>query len=121
MVSEPRFCDSVVRMAEGTRLKLVDEKLLRHDEILELVLTSQQEFCDIQTGIQGTLELILDRLTTLERLPNRAQGDNCQGDRLLPLLIQEMRSNINQIVTDPPSIWELPSFEGHEPKVDSKM
>ncbi|XP_075083577.1 uncharacterized protein LOC142167313 [Nicotiana tabacum] len=65
-------------MAKGTRLKLMDDKLVRHDGILEQVLTSQQEFRDTQTGIQGTPVLILDRLTTLERLPNRAQGDNRQ-------------------------------------------
>lgn len=72
-------------MVEGTRLKVMDDKLAKHDKVLNEVLTSQKELCNTQTGIQGTLQLILDTLTTLERVPQRAQGDQPQGDRLLPI------------------------------------
>ncbi|PHT87697.1 hypothetical protein T459_09803 [Capsicum annuum] len=71
-------------MAEGTRFKLVDHRLSRHDKILNELLTNQQEVRNIQIGIQGTLELLLDRLTALERVPNRAQGEHQQGDVILP-------------------------------------
>ncbi|KAF3649019.1 hypothetical protein FXO38_17877 [Capsicum annuum] len=54
-------------MAEDTRWKLNDEKIARHDEMLADLLNLQQEVKNTQVGIQGTLELILDRLGALER------------------------------------------------------
>ncbi|XP_075101843.1 uncharacterized protein LOC142177270 [Nicotiana tabacum] len=39
-------------MVEGTRLKLMDDKLARHDELLADVLNNQEEFQNTQTGIQ---------------------------------------------------------------------
>ncbi|KAG5598710.1 hypothetical protein H5410_030080 [Solanum commersonii] len=57
-------------MAEGTRMKQLDEKRARHDEQLTNLLNNQQDVRNTQTGIQGTLELIFDRLA-LERDPNR--------------------------------------------------
>ncbi|OIS99338.1 putative mitochondrial protein [Nicotiana attenuata] len=103
-------------MVERTRLKVMDDKLVRHDEILNEVLTTQEKLRNTQTGIQGTLELILERLTNLERVPQRAQGDRPQGDRLLPISGQELRKHMPQAVHAPSSKWELPYFEGHEPK-----
>ncbi|XP_060190417.1 uncharacterized protein LOC132619575 [Lycium barbarum] len=97
-------------MAEGTRWKVTDDKLAKHDEVLTELLNSQQEMRATQTGIQGTLELILERLLALERAPAAQNG----GGGLLPLPVQENRQNRNQT---PPPKWELPSFEGHEPKV----
>ncbi|KAG5590594.1 hypothetical protein H5410_041108 [Solanum commersonii] len=59
-------------MAEGTRMKQLDEKLARHDEHLTKLLNNSQDVSNTQTGIQGTLELILNHLTVLERAPNKA-------------------------------------------------
>ncbi|XP_070033018.1 uncharacterized protein [Nicotiana tomentosiformis] len=104
-------------MVDGTRSKVVDDRLNQHDEVLEEMLSNQQAFRTMQTGIQGILELILERLTTLERVPNRDVGDQPQGDGLLPISAQDMRLNKIQLVPIPPPKWELPSFEGYEPKV----
>jgi len=101
-------------MAEGTRMKLLDDKLLRHDEILGDLTTTCRELNETQTGIRGTLELILDRLTALERAPVRApEGAFPVRDGLLPNPIQEARARL----PIPPPKWELPSFDGNEPKV----
>lgn len=80
-------------------------------------MNQQQELRNSQTGIQGTLELILDRLTNLERAPNRRNGDQPLGDGLLPIPWQENRNNRGNMVPIPPPKWELPSFDGQEPKV----
>ncbi|XP_019230960.1 PREDICTED: uncharacterized protein LOC109211833 [Nicotiana attenuata] len=103
-------------MVEGTRLKVMDDKLVRHEEVLNEVVTTQETLRNTQTGIQGTLELILERLTNLERVPQRAQGERPQGDGLLPMPGQEMRQLRPQTVQTPAPKWELPYFEGHEPK-----
>ncbi|PHT61706.1 hypothetical protein T459_34428 [Capsicum annuum] len=99
-------------MAEGTRWKLTDEKLARHDEMLADLLNSQQEVKNIQVGIQGILELILDRLGALERGP---AGQNI-GIGLLSNPAQDVRKRHPPTPILPPK-WELPQFEGHEPKV----
>ncbi|XP_070016017.1 uncharacterized protein [Nicotiana sylvestris] len=91
----------------------MDDKLAKHDELLADVLSSQEEVRNTQTGIQGTLELILERLTALERAP---AGLN-NGGGLLPLPVVDNRQNRPQNTVIPPPKWELPSFEGHEPKV----
>ncbi|KAH0705262.1 hypothetical protein KY290_012090 [Solanum tuberosum] len=105
-------------MADGTRARMVDERLARHDEALTEVLANQQlEIRNTHTGIQETLELILDRLTTLERVPNRAHGEHQQGDGILPNPAQEQRPNRLQMVPIPHPKGELPSFEGYKPKV----
>ncbi|OIT32972.1 hypothetical protein A4A49_14857 [Nicotiana attenuata] len=62
-------------------------------------------------GIQGTLELILDRLTALEKPPA-----NPNGGGLLPLPVQEDRPNRQAVFLVPPPKRELPSFEGQKPK-----
>ncbi|XP_019251395.1 PREDICTED: uncharacterized protein LOC109230342 [Nicotiana attenuata] len=103
-------------MAEGTRLKVMDDKLVRHKEVLNEVMATQEELRNTQNGIQGTLELILERLTNLERVPPRAQGEGPQGDGLLPMPGQEMRHHRPPAVQAPAPKWELPYFEGHEPK-----
>lgn len=56
-------------------------------------------------------------MIALETLPNRAQGENRHGNGQLPLPVQEVRQNRNRVDPIPPPKWELPSFEGHEPKV----
>ncbi|XP_047258999.1 uncharacterized protein LOC124891240 [Capsicum annuum] len=99
-------------MAEGTRWKLTDEKLARHDEMLADLLNSQQEVKNIQVGIQGILELILDRLGALERGP---AGQNI-GIGLLSNPAQDVRKRHPPTPILPPK-WELPQFEGHEPKL----
>jgi len=99
-------------MAEGTRWKVTEDKLTRHEEILTNLLSSQQEARNTQIGIQGTLELILDRLGALERAP---AGQNIGGG-LLPIPAQDNRNRPQQTPILPPR-WELPSFEGQEPKV----
>ncbi|KAH0687145.1 hypothetical protein KY284_017698 [Solanum tuberosum] len=98
-------------MAEGTRWKVTEDKLTRHEEILTDLLSSQQEARNIQVGIQGTLELILDRLGALEKAP---AGPNIGGG-LLPNPAQDNRNRPQQPPILPPK-WELPSFEGEEPK-----
>nr|XP_009760314.1 PREDICTED: uncharacterized protein LOC104212668 [Nicotiana sylvestris] len=94
----------------------MDDKLVRHEEVLNEVMTTQEELCSTQNGIQGTLELILERLTNLERVPQRAHGERTQGDGLLPILGQEIRQHRPPTVQAPAPKWELPYFEGHEPK-----
>lgn len=107
-------------MAEGTRRNVTDDKLDSHDELLADLLNSQQdmrttqeEVHNTQRGIQGTLELILDRLGTLERAP---AGQNI-GAGLLPIPAQDNRNHRAQQVPTLPPKWELPTFEGHESKV----
>ena len=56
-------------MAEGTRWKITEDKIARHDEMLSDLLNSQEEVCNAQAGIQGALDLILERLGVLERAP----------------------------------------------------
>ncbi|PHU04243.1 hypothetical protein BC332_25065 [Capsicum chinense] len=115
---ETRFVRPVVvDMAEGTRSKVVEDQVARHEEIFAELVNQQQELRNSQTGIQGTLELILDRLTNLERAPNRRNGDQPLGDGLLPIPWQENRNNRGNMVPIPPRKWELPSFDGQEPKV----
>ncbi|KAH0729480.1 hypothetical protein KY290_000602 [Solanum tuberosum] len=100
-------------MTEGTRMKLLDDKLLRHDEILGDLSTNCRELKETQAGIRGTLELILDRLTTLERAPVKAP--ECAfpvRDGLLPNPIHKASARF----PIPPPKWELPSFEGNKPK-----
>ncbi|XP_070055604.1 uncharacterized protein [Nicotiana tomentosiformis] len=107
-------------MVDGTRSKVVDDRLTQHDEVLEEVLNSQQAFRTTQTGIQGTLKLILERLTLLERVPNIAGGNQPQEDELLPIPARDMRLNKLQMVPIPPPKWELPSYKGYEPKENVK-
>ncbi|KAH0644743.1 hypothetical protein KY284_032627 [Solanum tuberosum] len=99
-------------MAEGTRIKKLDEKLARHDEHLTELLNNQQDVRNTQTRIQGTLELILDHLTALERAPIEQQP----GVGLLSIPA-DYRPNRLQVVPVRPPKWQLPSFEGHDPKV----
>lgn len=96
-------------------LETTEERLAKHDEILKDVLASQQEVRNIHTGIQGTLELIFDRLGALERAP----VGQVHGGGLLPAPVpaQENRANRMQMVPISPPKWELPSFEGQDPKV----
>ena len=99
-------------MAEGTRWKITEDKIARHDEMLSDLLNSQEEVCNAQTGIQGALDLILERLGVLERalvVPNvgaglvpTPNGDN--RNRVQPNAVTLLR-------------WELPGFAGQEPKV----
>ena len=89
------------KMVEGTRSKVMEDKLSRHEEVLAEVVRHQLEICDSQIRIQGTLELILDRLMNLERTPNRRNGDQQQGDGLLPFPGQENRNNRLQMVQYP--------------------
>lgn len=49
-------------MVEGTWMKLLDDKLLHHDEILGDLTTTCRELNETQAGIRGTLELILEQL-----------------------------------------------------------
>ncbi|KAH0671271.1 hypothetical protein KY285_023835 [Solanum tuberosum] len=98
-------------MAEGTRWKVTEDKLTRHEEILIDLLSSQQEALYTQVGIQRTLELILDRLGALEKV---LAGPNIGGG-LLPNQAQDNRNRPQQPPIQPPK-WELPSFEGEEPK-----
>ncbi|KAG5628499.1 hypothetical protein H5410_000216 [Solanum commersonii] len=67
-------------MAEGTRWNVTEDKLTHHEEILTDLLSSQQEARNTQIGIQGTLELILQRLDALERAP---AGQTIEGDQFL--------------------------------------
>lgn len=69
----------------------MDDKLVRHNEVLNEVLSTHEELRNTQTKIHGNLELILDRLTILERSPQQVQGDRPQGDGLLSLPGQELR------------------------------
>lgn len=95
-------------------MKILDDKLLRHDEILGDLTTTCKELNEPQTGIRGTLELILDHLTALKRAPPRVpEGVPPGRDGLLP---NPMLNSMNRLPI-PPSKWELPSFEGAEPKV----
>lgn len=106
-----------LKMVDGTTSRTLEDRLARHDETLNELLANQQEIQNTHIGIQGTLELIMYHLKTLERPPNRAQGEQQQGDEILPNTTQENRQNRLQIVPIPPPQWELPSFEDHEPKV----
>ncbi|XP_059281037.1 uncharacterized protein LOC132034680 [Lycium ferocissimum] len=100
-------------MAEGTRMYTMDDKLTQHEEVLNELTAGQQALQQTQRGIQGTLELILEWLTALERPQQRAQGDG-----ILPNPVQEVRVVKPQIaIQTPPPKWELPSFEGQDPKV----
>ncbi|KAH0672946.1 hypothetical protein KY290_025229 [Solanum tuberosum] len=99
-------------MVEGTRWKVTEYKLTRHEEILTDLLSSQQVARNTQVGIQGTLELILDRLGALEKA---LVGPNIRGG-LLPNAAQDNRNRPQQPPIESPK-WELPSFEGEEPKV----
>lgn len=67
-------------------MKLLDEKLICHDEQLTNMLNNQQDVHNTQTGIQGTLELILDQLTALEKSPNKTLVEEQPGGGLLPIL-----------------------------------
>ncbi|KAH0683703.1 hypothetical protein KY290_022336 [Solanum tuberosum] len=98
-------------MTEETRWKVTEDKLIRYEEILTDLLSSQQEARNTQVGIQGTLELILDKMGTLEKAP---AGPNIGGG-LLPSPAQDNRNRPQQPPILPPK-WELPSFEGKEPK-----
>lgn len=101
-------------MAEGTKMKLLDDKLLRHDEVLGDLTTTCRELNETQTRIRETLELILYRLTALERAPIRApEGAFPAREGLLPNPIQKARARL----PIPPPKWELPSFDRNKPKV----
>ncbi|OIT20411.1 hypothetical protein A4A49_38895 [Nicotiana attenuata] len=76
-------------MVEETRLKVMDDKLVKHDEILNEVLTSQEEL----------------------------QYSNWDTGYLRVNPREELRQNRPQAVQTPTLKWELPYFEGHEPKV----
>ncbi|OIT34482.1 hypothetical protein A4A49_57087 [Nicotiana attenuata] len=123
-------------MAEGTRIKLMDEKLAKHDEVMEELTATCRELNETQTTIRGALEQIMDRLIVLEVAPARvADNANPQGDRLLPIPVRAAE-NVNPLGDGllpvpgldaranrilgwpvPPPKWELPCFEGNEPKV----
>ncbi|KAG5590604.1 hypothetical protein H5410_041118 [Solanum commersonii] len=75
---DPTTCE--LKMVEGTRIKQLDNKLARHDEHLTELLNTQQDVRNTQTKIQGTLELILDHLTALERAPNRVPIEQQSGN-----------------------------------------
>lgn len=77
--------------------------------MLAELTTEQQTLQQTQLGIQGSLELILDRLTALERPPA-----NPNGGGLLPMPMLEARQNRQARFTVPPPKRELPSFEGKE-------
>ena len=79
-------------MAEGTRWKVTEDKLTRHEEILTDLLSSQQEARNTQIGIQGTLKLILERLGALER----AHAGQNIGGGLLPIPAQDNRNRPQQ-------------------------
>ena len=99
-------------MAEGTRWKITEDKIARHDEMLSDLLNSQEEVCNAQTGIQGALDLILERLGVLERalvVPNVGAG-------LVPTPNGDNRNRVQPNAVTLPR-WELPSFAGQEPKV----
>ena len=99
-------------MAEGTRWKITEDKLTRHDEMLADLLNSQEEVRHTQTGIQGTLDLILERLGVLER----AQVVSNVGAGLLPIPNVDNRNRAQPNAVTLPR-WELPCFAGQEPKV----
>ncbi|KAH0646572.1 hypothetical protein KY284_034456 [Solanum tuberosum] len=103
-------------MAEGTGMKQLDEKLARHDEHLTELLNNPQDVRNTQTRIQGTLELILNHLTVLERAPNKAPVEQQPVGGLLPIP-GDYRQNRLQVVPVPPPKWELRYFEGYDPKV----
>lgn len=71
-------------------MKLMDEKLTHHNELLSELRDGQQTLR--QDGIQGTLENLLDRLNAMERIPNKGP-EQVQGigDRLLPLPVHDDR------------------------------
>ena len=92
-------------MAEGTRWKITEDKLTRHDEMLADLLNSQEEVRHTQTGIQGTLDLILERLGVLER----AQVVSNVGAGLLPIPNVDNRNRAQPNAVTLPR-WELPYF-----------
>ncbi|KAH0658679.1 hypothetical protein KY285_027217 [Solanum tuberosum] len=94
------------------------EKLHQRDQLLYGIVEQQRGMCATQTGIQGTLELILDMFKNLERRPPRGQRvlfrevmGSCQYLVLMVGLLD------HQWLPPPPPKWELPYFEGQDPKV----
>ncbi|XP_060179349.1 uncharacterized protein LOC132609393 [Lycium barbarum] len=75
-------------MADGTRMQTMDARINRHEEVLVELTIGQQTLQQTQLDIQGTLELILNRLTALER----PQADPNRGG-LLPIPTAEVRPN----------------------------
>lgn len=91
-------------------MRIMDEKLAQYDELLLELRNGQQTLTATQHGIQGTLELLLKCINAMGRGQSR-------GDGILPLQVQDGRpARPNQMHVPTPK-WELPSFEGSNPKV----
>ncbi|PHT86597.1 hypothetical protein T459_08703 [Capsicum annuum] len=72
-------------MAEGTRMRLMDEKLAQRDDLLLELRAGQQTLTATQTGIQGTLELLLEQIHAMERGPQGGNDNPVKGGGILPL------------------------------------
>lgn len=91
-------------------MQSMDEKLTQHDELLIKLRNRQLTLTAAQHGIQGTLELPLQRINVTER-------GQARGDAILPLPVKDARSARPNHIHVPTPKWELPSFEGSNPNV----
>lgn len=64
-------------MEDDTRLKTIDDRLTGQCKILEGLTTSCRKLNNIEAGIRETLELILERLNSIERRSTPVLDLNC--------------------------------------------
>lgn len=84
-------------MAEGARMKLVDEKLAKHDKAMEELTATCKGLNETRMDIRRALRQIMDRLTALEEAPARvADNANSLGYRLLPRPVRAAE-NVNPL------------------------
>lgn len=68
-------------MEDHTSLRTVDDVLTRQCIILKEWATSCRKINEIEAGIRGTLELILERFIPIEKRSTPVSDLNCEGTR----------------------------------------
>lgn len=70
----------------------MDEKLDHHDELLSELRDDRHALCDTQNRIHGTLEQLLDQLSTIWMRPNKGHEQvQVIGDGLFSLPVLDAR------------------------------